>query len=247
MSTAPALLAVAHGSRDPRHEATVASLAARVRHARPGLRVEVAYLDHCGPRVPDALAALAADGVREAVAVPLLLSAAYHAKHDVPAMLDAGRQLRLTVGQAAPLGPHPLLVEAMERRLRAAGVWPGDDAYGVVLASAGSTDPAANAALTDVARAWRRTGWSSVVTAYASALTPAVGDAVRALRDTGAERVAVATYMLAPGLLPDRIAAQAAAAGADVVTAPLGDTPELAALALHRFDEATRLRHPLSA
>ncbi|MCF2526231.1 sirohydrochlorin chelatase [Yinghuangia soli] len=244
---APALLAIAHGSRDPRHAATAESLAARVRRARPGVRVEVAYLDHDGPRVPEKLAALAADGVREAVAVPLLLSTAYHAKHDVPAMLDAGRQLRLRVRTAAALGPHPLLLAALDRRLREAGVWPGDDAYGIVLASAGSTDAAANAALTDLARTWRRTGWGSVVTAFASALSPEVGEAVRDLRRTGLERVAVATYMLAPGFLPDRIARQSAESGADLVTVPVGDTDEVAALAALRYDEALGLAGAKSA
>ena len=50
-----ALLAVAHGSRDPRHAAAVEALVARVRSQRPGLRVEAAYLDHCGPTAARAL------------------------------------------------------------------------------------------------------------------------------------------------------------------------------------------------
>lgn len=238
-AASPALLAIAHGSRDPRHAATVASLVARVRRARPRLRVEAAYLDHDGPGVPEALAALAADGVREAAAVPLLLSAAYHAKHDVPALLAAGRQLRLAVQPAAPLGPHPLVLDALTRRLAEAGVRP-DPSVAVVLASAGSTDAQANADLKALARAWRRTGWGSVVTAHASAPTPEIADAVTALRRTGFTRVAVATHMLAPGFLPDRIARQAT--GADAVTAPLADTPELASLTLHRYAEAAAPR-----
>ncbi|MGW0663361.1 sirohydrochlorin chelatase [Streptodolium elevatio] len=239
-TAAPALLAIAHGSRDARHAASVEALVARVRRARPKVRVAAAYLDHCGPRVPEALADLAAEGVREAVAVPLLLSSAYHAKHDVPAMLAAGRQLRLDVRAAAPLGPHPLLVAAMERRLREAGVRTGDEACGVVLASAGSTDAQANAALTELARGWRRSGWGSVVTAFASAVSPEVGEAVRDLRRTGFDRIVVASYMLAPGHLPDRIVRQAREAGADVVTGTVGDTPEAGALALARYDETVR-------
>ncbi|WP_436788681.1 sirohydrochlorin chelatase [Yinghuangia sp. YIM S10712] len=244
---APALLAIAHGSRDARHAATVDALVTRVRRARPSLRVEVAYLDHCAPSVPDALAALAADGVREAVAVPLLLSEAYHAKHDVPALLATGRQLRLIVHTAPALGPHALLLDAHERRLRALGVRPGDPSYGIVLAAAGSTDRQANADLTALARTWRRTGWGTVVTAFASAASPAVGEAVRALRRTGHSRVAVATHTLAPGFLPDRISHQAVAAGADLVTAPLADTPELAGLTLHRYVATATDRGLLSA
>ncbi|OSC55190.1 cobalamin biosynthesis protein CbiX, partial [Streptomyces sp. BF-3] len=45
-------------------------------------------------------------------------------------------------------------------------------------------------------------------------------------------------YVIAPGRLPDRIAAGAEAAGADVLADVLGPAPELARLLLHRFDEA---------
>ncbi|HEY9440657.1 MAG TPA: CbiX/SirB N-terminal domain-containing protein, partial [Streptomyces sp.] len=41
----PVLLVIAHGSRDPRHAATVHTLTARVRALRPGLRVETGFLD----------------------------------------------------------------------------------------------------------------------------------------------------------------------------------------------------------
>ena len=51
-------------------------------------------------------------------------------------------------------------------------------------------------------------------------------------------RVAVAPYLLAPGFLPDRIGADAAAAGADLVAAPLGDAPEVARVVLERYDAA---------
>lgn len=49
MDTRPTLLVIAHGSRDPRHAATVSALCARVRALRPGLRVEVGYLDFNAP------------------------------------------------------------------------------------------------------------------------------------------------------------------------------------------------------
>ena len=53
-------------------------------------------------------------------------------------------------------------------------------------------------------------------------------------------RVAVATYLLAPGFFADRVAAVARAAGA-TASPPLGADPRLAALALHRYDEALRM------
>ncbi|MGC0422848.1 sirohydrochlorin chelatase [Embleya sp. AB8] len=245
MTRTPPLLAVAHGSRDPRHAETMAALAARVRALRPGLRVEIGYLDHCGPRVPDRLDALARAGARSAIAVPLLFTPAFHAKYDVP---DVLRDRRLSVRRTATLAPSPLLLDALDRRVREAGVRPGDARYGVVLATAGSTDPEAGAVTTIVAREWRRTGWCAVVPAFASAHQGSTIDAaVAELRALGAERIAVASCLLAPGILPDRIVEQALAAGADVVTEPVADTPEIARLVLARYDAALPLRSSLSA
>ncbi|MFJ4851405.1 MULTISPECIES: sirohydrochlorin chelatase [unclassified Streptomyces] len=243
-SASPVLLVIAHGSRDPRHAATVHALTGRVRAARPGLRVETAFLDHCAPSVPQVVDRLAADGVRETVALPLLLTRAFHAKADIPAVLReaSARHPRLRMHQAGVLGPAPLLVTALERRLSEAGLGRGERGRtGIVLASAGSSDPEAIAVIADIAREWRRTGWQAVRPAFAATVPggpPGTADAVRALRAEGVRRIAVAPYVIAPGRLPDRIARGAREAGADVLGDVLGDAPEMARLLLRRFDEA---------
>ncbi|MEU6945359.1 CbiX/SirB N-terminal domain-containing protein [Streptomyces sp. NPDC046316] len=260
--SAPVLLVVAHGSRDPRHAATVHALVRRAGSLRPGLRVETAFLDFNLPSVPGVLDRLAAEGVRDVVALPLLLTRAFHAKADIPAVLrQAPASLRIR--QAEVLGPSPLLVAAVQRRLYEAGLTPatrnatGDvlasagppaastawqravdemkRTTGVVLASAGSTDPEAIAAIAETARELRRTGWCSVRPAFASASLPRTEDAVRAMRADGVRRVAVAPYVIAPGRLPDRIAA--GAAEADVLADVLGPSPELAQLLVDRYEE----------
>jgi sirohydrochlorin ferrochelatase len=249
-ATRPPLLVIAHGSRDPRHAATVRALTARVALVRPGLRVETAFLDFCVPSVPQAVRRLAADGVRDAVALPLLLTRAFHAKADIPAVLreSAAALPALRLRTAGVLGPSPLLTAALERRLAEAGLRPADRAStGVVLASAGSTDPEARAVIDAIARDWRRTGWAAVAPAFASASLPRTRDAVRALRAAGARRVAVAPYVLAPGFLPDRIARGAREAGADLLAPVLGAAPEVVDLLLRRYDAAARPRHLLSA
>ncbi|MFJ6796746.1 sirohydrochlorin chelatase [Streptomyces sp. NPDC091268] len=238
-----ALVVIAHGSRDPRHAATVHALVGRVRALRPGLRVRAAFLDFDTPTVGQVLASLHRSGVREVVALPLLLTRAFHAKSDIPAVLaeSAVRLPGLRVAVADVLGPSPLLLGALERRLAEAGVTPADrSTTGVVLASAGSTDPEAIAVIAEIAREWRHTGWCAVRPAFASAALPRTEDAVRALRAEGVRRVAVAPYVIAPGRLPDRIAAGAEAAGADVLSGVLGPCPELARLVLLRYDAATR-------
>lgn len=236
----PVLAVIAHGSRDPRHAATVSALCARVRALRPGLRVETGYLDFDAPSVPRLLERLEAEGVRDVVALPLLLSRAFHAKTDIPSVLHelTGRLPRLAVHQAEVLGPDALLVRALERRLREAGLPPGERREtGLVLASAGSSDPEAIAVIAETAREWRRTGgWCAVRPAFASASFPRTAEAVRDVRAEGARRVAVAPYVIAPGHLPDRIVAGAREAGADVLAPVLGDAPELARVLLRRYD-----------
>ncbi|MFD5973999.1 sirohydrochlorin chelatase [Streptomyces bacillaris] len=237
----PVLLVIAHGSRDPRHAATVHALTERVRAQRPGLRVETGFLEFNAPSVPRVLERLAAEGADEVIALPLLLTRAFHAKTDIPSVLREARARlpRLHIRQADVLGPSPLLDATLGRRLREAGVRPGDlPRTGLVLASAGSTDPEAIAVIAEIARELRHTGWCAVRPAFASAALPRTEDAVRALRAEGVERVAVAPYVIAPGRLPDRIAAGAAAAGADVLADVLGPAPELARLLLDRYDEA---------
>ncbi|WP_239139293.1 sirohydrochlorin chelatase [Sphaerisporangium krabiense] len=149
------------------------------------------------------------------------------------------------VHQGAALGPHPLLVTALERRLAEAGVEPGDPGTAVVLVSAGSSDARANAVIARMARDWARTrGWHSVTPAYASAASPSPEEAVlRALagphgRAGRPARVVVAPYLLAPGYFADKVRRTTLDAGAHTVAAPLGPAPEVVAVLLERHAQA---------
>ncbi|MEV2272199.1 sirohydrochlorin chelatase [Nonomuraea africana] len=146
---------MAHGSRDPRAAATVEALLDRVRQARPDLPVRSAYLDHGPPTLGQAL-----HGLREAVVLPLLLTEAYHSRVDLPAALAEARARDplLRVRYGTTLGPHPLLLRALERRLSEAGVRRGDPDTALVLVSAGSSDARANAVIAELASTWS-TSW----------------------------------------------------------------------------------------
>ncbi|MEO3800584.1 sirohydrochlorin chelatase [Nonomuraea sp. B1E8] len=237
------LVAVAHGSRDPRAAATVAALLDRVRMERPDVPVRVAYLDHCAPTLGQALA-----GLDEAVVLPLLLTEAYHSRVDLPAALNEvrARHPRLRVHYGTTLGPHPLLPAALERRLAGAGVPAGDPDTAVVLVSAGSSDARANAVVSGMARGWRRSGWWSVSAAYASAADPSPAEAVSALLRSGAPRVAVAPYLLAPGYFADKVRQATLEAGAEVVADVLGPAPELVGVLLERYEAAQRRPVPVA-
>lgn len=238
----PPLLAVAHGSRDPRAAATIRALLYRVRTRRPDLRVEPAFLDHTPPSVGQALAALAGEGHDEVVVLPLLLTAAYHSTTDIPTALAEARERhpRMRVGYGDTLGPHPLLLSALQRRLAQAGVSAVDPDTAVVLAAAGASDPAANATIAAIAAQWQARGWPATVPAYASAASPTPAEAVARLRATGALHVVVASYFLAPGYFADTVREATLAAGADAVAPVLGSAPELTYIVLERYHEARR-------
>jgi sirohydrochlorin ferrochelatase len=237
----PPLVAVAHGSRDPRAAATISELLARVRsraaaRGLAGLDVRAAFLDHCAPSLPQVLGSVTS--AAGCVIVPLLLTAAYHSKSDIPAQIAAAdAAARLEIRCANTLGPHPRLLDALERRLAEAGI-ADRERTSVVLAAAGSSDPAANVTNAALAARWQATsGWRAVVPAYASAACPRPGEAVRALR-AESQNVVVASYLLAPGYFADKIRDAALEAGADVVSAALGAAPEVADVILDRYQEA---------
>ncbi|MBA2894554.1 sirohydrochlorin ferrochelatase [Nonomuraea soli] len=227
-------MAVAHGSRDPRAARTVESLLDAVRQARPGLVVRSAYLDHAGPRLPEALA-----GLDEAVVLPLLLTEAYHSRVDLPAAIAEVRAARggPTVHYGTTLGPHPLMTAALERRLAEAGVARDRDTA-VVLVSAGSSSAEANAVIGAMARSWH--GWWGVTAAYASAADPTPAQAVALLKRAGAPRIVVAPYLLAPGYFADKVRHSTLEAGADAVADVLGPAPELVEVLLARYRQAIR-------
>jgi len=288
--SAPPLLAVAHGSKDPRAAATITGLMRLVgglasRRGLPVPDIRTAYLGHAPPSVTQVLGALAGTGPagtglaatglaarsRRIVVLPLLLTAAYHSEVDLPALLSRSRAafpgLRISYGE--PLGPDPLLLPVLDRRLAECGApgpaaaanpgiteppetvprghrpapparplpsSPGDIA--VVLAAAGSSRAAANAAVADVAADWQAArGWRAVVPAYAAAAVPTPAEAVTALLRDGAPCVVVSTYLLAPGVFADQIGASVRQAGAAAVSGALGAAPEVAEVILRRYTE----------
>ncbi|MEU0439113.1 MULTISPECIES: sirohydrochlorin chelatase [unclassified Streptomyces] len=236
----PALVLVAHGSRDPRALRTVRALLERVRELRPALPVHLGHIELNAPLLPDTLAAL---GDTPSVLVPLLLSRGYHVKHDIPETAAAAPGHARV---AAPLGPDPLLVDTLYDRLVEAGWDPAatdrrTDA--VVLASAGSRDPDSAADTRRTARLLAARLGVPVVPAYASAATPTVDTAVRALAARGRHRVAVASYFTAPG----RFATECAAKAPWLTSAPLGAHPSMARLIADRYDQALSARTDTAA
>ncbi|MGU3431497.1 sirohydrochlorin chelatase [Actinomycetes bacterium M1A6_2h] len=232
--TGPALVLVAHGTRNPRGVEVVAALAEAV---RPQIgTVRVAFVDVLGPSPAEVLRDPALTG--PVVLVPAFLASGYHVHADLPREIDAGERDGVHVTRA--LGPDPALAAVMAEDLTRLGWKQGDP---VVIAAAGSSDPRAVA---DVDRAREQLAdalSTTVVTGYIATGRPRVPCVVANLRANGADRVFVASYLLAPGLFHTRVRD----CGATGVTEPLGRHESVVDLLLSRYRAGTQLIESVSA
>ena len=83
------LILVAHGARDPRWAEPFEAIAAGVRQRRPGVPVLLAYLDFMSPQLPEAAAALAAQGCSRVQVLPMFLGSGGHVREDLPRLVQA--------------------------------------------------------------------------------------------------------------------------------------------------------------
>ena len=169
----------------------------------------------------------------------------------VAARIDAAlarelvRRPGLSYRYGRPLGPHPVLQDVLAGRIDGALAGaPRRDTH-VVLAARGSTDPDANAEIAKVARLlWEGRGYAGAEFCFISLAEPSVPVALHRAVLLGARRIVVAPYFLFPGVLPDRVVAQARefAAGhpglAVSVAGLIGACAELTGLVLERYEEA---------
>ena len=228
------VILTAHGSADPRSAEVTHGVAEEIRRLRPGVDVRVAFCEKSTPNLSDVLADLRGP----AVVTPLLLASAYHARVDIPSIVEesaAGQ--RGDVLQTDTLGEDGRLVELLRRRLAEVGIESHHRDTGVVITAVGSSHARANAGTATLGPALAKdTAWAGVRVAFATT-EPSVSAAIDELRRAGVRRIAVAPWFIAPGRITDRVAAVAAAA--DVAMAePLGAHPLLAATVLDRVDRA---------
>ncbi|MCP2340050.1 sirohydrochlorin chelatase [Actinomadura rupiterrae] len=144
---------------------------------------------------------------------------------------------------ADPLGPHPLIAEALHDRLAESGLARADrirmmtmvtEAGGVVVAAPGDASAVRQAEITSVLLASRLA--CPVFTASLDD-EAALRGAADQLRASGVRTVALAPHLIGPEVSPDRITRAAAAVGGTAAH-PLGAHPALARLAALRYAEA---------
>jgi len=225
MTGAPALVAVAHGTRNPDGPVVVDALMAQVRRRLLQTAVHTSFVELNEPLFKDVMAAQHGP----TVVVPLLLSSGYHINHDLPEMAKvASGPVRI----ARPLGPHPLLAALMCRRLQASGARRGD---AVVMVAAGSRDVDAAVDTMAMGRLLQAHWGAPVQVAHLSGNGQRVAEAVEQLWSAGHRRIAATPYLLAPGFFARKARAQAAVAGCTSVAEELGSHPLVAELVVRRY------------
>lgn len=220
----PDLVLALHGTVKPEGRQLASSLLLAVAAGLPRVTVHLGWADVLTPTLTETLA-----GLDSAIVVPCFLTPGYHVASDLPAAVRAaGGRARLT-----PLLGTAVL-DAVAARLGEAG-GPGD---AVVLAAAGSKRAASNRVVAEAASRLASTLGRPVVPAYLTGTGPSPAEAVAGLRAEGHALVAIASYLLAPGVFADRLHG----AGADLVSDPIGTHPLVVETIIARYRQAVRER-----
>jgi len=110
-----AIILFAHGSRDPAWAKPIETVAQRVRERSPDTPVSCAYLELTSPSLPEAAAALIAEGATRVRVVPMFLGVGRHAREDLPVLMTelARQHPAVTFEQSAAVGEHPDILDAL--------------------------------------------------------------------------------------------------------------------------------------
>lgn len=246
MTTAPALLTIAHGTRDPRGAVEMDVLLDVLRSRHPGPVANAWLEDFAEPGLDEALAGLVSQGVTNVVTVPFLNLGAFHAKTDVPNALAAASRERpgVLVAHGRVLGLHPALFDLARARIYAVSDPARREDEVLIVAGSGSSDPDANSDLAKAARFLAEgTGHRWVEIAFAGVTWPRMDDVLRRAADVGVRRAVIFSWSLLAGLLEQRVTAVAEAVAADTGmqiadAGRFGPDPLVAEVVLDRYSEA---------
>jgi sirohydrochlorin ferrochelatase len=225
----PVVVLVAHGTADEGGRAVLDDLRDAVATRLPSADVRLAFVDVVDPTPATVLA-----GTRGAVLVPLFLATGHHVSVDIPDAVAGAEAARAT----DPLGPHPIVVEALADRVHALEPTPG----AVVLAAAGSSRAAARAEVETAAQLLAHHLGCPVTAGFLSGPGTTVPEAIDAARVTAASAV-LASYVLAPGHFHSKAARLAAEHGLRC-TDPIGVHPRVVDLVVRLASSAMPTEHP---
>jgi len=239
--TAPALVVMAPGSRDP-HVAQVAhELRAGLHQLRPSMTIRGAFLNTCPPSATQVVSQLARQGITEIVFVPLELAHALFVDPQlgvlVTRLCEAFPAIRFMT--ARPIGPESALLTILDQRLRSAlSKARCLELDGLVLSAEHGGDVRGSALLARRARQWAAHHRLPCLTAVADSSGPSVAQAIAGLRSQGRRHIAVGSFFLTADEAYRAQAELALRCGAIAVSEPLGAAREVLDLVLARYSFA---------
>ena len=242
----PALLVIAHGTRDPRGAEEMEVLVEHLRQRHDGPVANGWLEQFAEPGVPEAVEVLAQQGATHIVSVPFLNFGAGHAKTDVPNKLSRARggHDAITFTHGSILGLHAALFALARARIDAVSPVAQRSDEVLVVTASGSSDPDANSDLAKAARFLAEgTGHRWVEHAFAGVTWPSIEDVLARVQRAGARRAVLFSWSLLAGLLEQRVTSAAdevaGATGLEVVDAGrFGPDPLVADVVMDRYREA---------
>jgi sirohydrochlorin cobaltochelatase len=110
-----ALVLFAHGSRDSEWAAPFLAIQDRIRRQRPGLAVELAYLDLMSPSLPEAIQRLVSAGRQRIAIAPLFMGQGAHLRKDLARLVaeTRARHADVKIKVLPAIGEVEAVMEAM--------------------------------------------------------------------------------------------------------------------------------------
>ncbi len=114
--TPQALILFAHGARDPRWAEPMERIRQILRQRTdPAVQIHLAFLELMSPSLPQLVATLAAEQIRQITIVPIFLGQGGHVRRDLPALV---RELESGYGEiefhlTGAIGESELVLEAI--------------------------------------------------------------------------------------------------------------------------------------
>lgn len=260
--TARPLVLLAHGTASAVGREVVYAVGRAVAQRLPQVSTNVGFVDVCEPSADQVLGAYP-----DAVVVPYLLTSGFHVRSDIPDVVER-QGGRASVTKA--LGVTPEVIDVLAARLResmdsdahghedfgvdaeASGVERGAVAESseavrtvdaVLLTAAGSSDARARQEVLCTGAVLAVSSGLPVRVGFLSGPGPSAREVLTDLHACGAHRVAVASYLLAPGFFHSR----AIGLGASLTTAPLGVHPRMVDAVVDRYLREASAVYPASA